>query len=146
MTTSVVTHSAAETIALGESLATTLKAPALIALFGELGSGKTCFVKGLARGLGSDDLVTSPTFTLVHHYLGAAGKVRHFDLYRITSPRELEDLEIFTGDRESFVLIEWPEIIQNDLPANSIKVRFEAVPDQPDERKITIEYDQPLPT
>ncbi len=139
MITSVETRSAAETSALGETLATALKPPAVIALYGDLGSGKTCFVKGLARGLGSDDLVTSPTFTLVHHYLGRESKVRHFDLYRIKSKAELADLEL-DPDPETFVIVEWPDLIESELPENSIRVRFEHVPDKPDSRKVQIEY------
>lgn len=120
-------------------MATALEPPATVALYGELGSGKTCFVKGLVRGLGSEDLVTSPTFTLVHHYGGAAGRIRHFDLYRIRSDRELDDLEINCAPAE-VVLIEWPELMEKLLPDNVIRIKFELIPEKVEDRKITVEF------
>jgi tRNA threonylcarbamoyladenosine biosynthesis protein TsaE len=139
MTTSLTTHSPQETLAFAESMATALRPPATIALYGDLGSGKTCFVKGLVRGLGSEDLVTSPTFTLVHHYIAPSGKVRHFDLYRIKSDGELDDLEINGGPGE-IVLVEWPEVMEKLLPDNAIRIKFELVPEKADDRKITVEF------
>lgn len=120
-------------------MATALKPPATIALYGDLGSGKTCFVKGLVRGLGSEDLVTSPTFTLVHHYVAPLGKVRHFDLYRIRSDGELDDLEVGVNPSE-IVLIEWPEVMEKLLPEDAIRIKFELVPEKADDRKITVEF------
>lgn len=138
MITSITTHSSSETSALGEGLATTLQAPVTLALYGELGSGKTCFVKGLARGLGSEDLVTSPTFTFVHFYTGFAAKIRHFDLYRIKSEADLEDLDITQEDKDTVTVIEWPAMTEKLLPENTIRIRFELVNGNQDERKITI--------
>lgn len=120
-------------------MASALRPPATLALYGDLGSGKTCFVKGLVRGLGSEDLVTSPTFTLVHHYHGPAGRIRHFDLYRIKSAGELEDLEINCAPAE-VVLIEWPELMEKELPDRAIRIKFEPVGEKSDERKITVEF------
>lgn len=139
MTTSLITRSPGETAAFAESMASALQRPATIALYGDLGSGKTCFVKGLVRGLGSEDLVTSPTFTLVHHYAGQAGKIRHFDLYRIRSTGELEDLEV-NADKNEVVVVEWPELMEKLLPDNAIRIKFELVPEKMEERKITVEF------
>jgi tRNA threonylcarbamoyladenosine biosynthesis protein TsaE len=138
MTTSVTTRSPLETEAFAESMATALQPPKTIALYGDLGSGKTCFVKGLVRGLGSEDLVTSPTFTLVHHYAAPAGRIRHFDLYRIKSAKELDDLEI--GADQDVVVVEWPEVMEKFLPDDAIRIKFEQVPEKTGERKITVEF------
>ncbi len=120
-------------------MATALEPPATVALYGDLGSGKTCFVKGLVRGLGSEDLVTSPTFTLVHHYSGPAGRIRHFDLYRIRLASELDDLEIGAVP-DDIVVVEWPELMEQRLPDNVIRIRFELIAEKMDERKITVEF------
>ena len=138
MITSVTTRSPEETAAFAESMATALRPPATLALYGELGSGKTCFVKGLVHGLGSEDLVTSPTFTPVHHYNAPAGRIRHFDLYRIRSAGELDDLEIGAG--QEVVVIEWPELMEKLLPDDAIRIRFEWVPEKAEERKISVEF------
>ena len=140
MITSIVTRSPAETSALAESLATTLCPPATLALYGQLGAGKTCFVKGLARGLGSEDLVNSPTFTLVHQYQGSRCRIRHFDLYRIRDAAELEDLEVLETPPDTVTVIEWPEIMEAHLDPDAIRVRLEADPGEPDARKITLEW------
>src|ERR1700730_4177334 len=88
------THSAEETIALGRSLAPLLSPPKLVLLRGELGTGKTTLVKGIAEAFraASQEDVTSPTFTLVHQYRGPEANLYHIDLYRIDTLRELETL------------------------------------------------------
>ena len=107
-----LTHSAAETVALGRKLAAQLKPPKLVVLCGELGAGKTTLVKGIAEGFhaAAQDAVTSPTFTLIHEYRGPKANVFHVDLYRVDTPRELETLgldDLF--DARSVILIEWGE-------------------------------------
>ena len=107
-----LTHSAAETIALGRKLAAKLKPPKLVVLRGELGAGKTTLVKGIAEGFqaAAQEQVTSPTFTLVHEYRGPGANVFHVDLYRVDTERELETLgldDLF--DERSVLLIEWGE-------------------------------------
>lgn len=89
-------------------------------LSGDLGSGKTVFAKGFAKGLGISDIITSPTFTLINHYYGRL-QFYHFDLYRIKSVEEMDDLgfeEYFFGD--GVCLIEWAEIIKPVIPDSSI--------------------------
>jgi tRNA threonylcarbamoyladenosine biosynthesis protein TsaE len=107
-----ITHSAEETIALGRSLAGVLAPPKLVLLSGDLGSGKTTLVKGIAEAFqaASADDVTSPTFTLVHEYRGPGVTLYHIDLYRVDTPRQLETLgldDLIADD--SILLVEWGE-------------------------------------
>jgi tRNA threonylcarbamoyladenosine biosynthesis protein TsaE len=110
--TTTHTHSAEETIAFGRKLAADLNPPLLILLRGDLGAGKTTLVKGIAEGFeaSSADDVTSPTFTLVHHYRGPRAALYHIDLYRVDTERELETLGLddLMGP-DSILLIEWGE-------------------------------------
>lgn len=107
------TRSAAGTIALAGTIAEILRAPRVVVLRGELGSGKTTLVKGWveALGAGMPDEVTSPTFTLVHEYSGPRGKVYHLDLYRLESERQLATLgvEEMAAEPDAVVLVEWGE-------------------------------------
>ena len=118
--TEFVTHSSAETIAVGRKLVTLLAPPKFLILHGDLGAGKTTLVKGIAEALDAaePDEVTSPTFTLVHEYEGTRedqGKrtpvrLYHLDLYRIESERQLETLGLDDLQTEdSIVLVEWGE-------------------------------------
>jgi tRNA threonylcarbamoyladenosine biosynthesis protein TsaE len=127
MTTSPTaeTHSVAETIAFGAALARQLAAGAVLALSGELGSGKTCLVKGLARGLGITAHVTSPTFTIIHQYYGGRLPLAHIDLYRLDSIQQA----LATGIEEHLspagvTVIEWAEKIAPLLPANALRIHL----------------------
>lgn len=115
--TTFVTHSAAETSALGRSFAASLRPGDVVALFGNLGSGKTAFVAGVCEGLGARGRVSSPTFTLINEYAAPFGLVAHIDLYRIRSRADLAEL----GIEEYFApgciaLIEWAEEAMDLLP------------------------------
>jgi tRNA threonylcarbamoyladenosine biosynthesis protein TsaE len=126
-----------ETEAVGEALGRTLEAGDVVALYGELGAGKTCFVQGLARGLGVAGRATSPTFVLVNEYLGRM-PVHHVDAYRTASLTELVDLgllDLMGG--EAVTLIEWADKAEPLLPARTVRVRIEGVGDEP--RAITVE-------
>jgi tRNA threonylcarbamoyladenosine biosynthesis protein TsaE len=106
-----LTQSSEETIQQGRELGALLKPPVLVLLSGELGAGKTTLAKGIVSGLGAarEDEVTSPTFTLVHRYAGAA-RVYHVDLYRIGDFHDLETLgleDVFS--EHAVVIVEWPE-------------------------------------
>jgi tRNA threonylcarbamoyladenosine biosynthesis protein TsaE len=100
----------AETESVGESVGRTLAAGNVVLLYGDLGAGKTAFVRGLARGIGANpDDVSSPTFTIVQEYAGAAATLHHVDLYRLEAP-EIDDLgleDLVSG--EGIVAIEWAE-------------------------------------
>ncbi|MDK3158000.1 tRNA (adenosine(37)-N6)-threonylcarbamoyltransferase complex ATPase subunit type 1 TsaE [Kamptonema cortianum] len=105
------TNSAEETAKLGAQFALSLTPGAIIGLVGDMGSGKTHFVKGLAKGLGFQGEVTSPTFNLVHEYATDKGTIYHVDLHRIQTMDELAGIgleEIF--DKALATLIEWPQI------------------------------------
>ena len=94
----------------GEELGRALRAPAVIGLSGELGTGKTTLVHAICRGLGARALATSPTYALVHHYDAADAAVYHVDCYRLTVPDQARDLGFDDMVREgAIVLIEWPE-------------------------------------
>ncbi|MBQ1716806.1 MAG: tRNA (adenosine(37)-N6)-threonylcarbamoyltransferase complex ATPase subunit type 1 TsaE, partial [Ruminococcus sp.] len=103
-----ITNSAEETEQLGERIASKLKGMEVIALFGGLGMGKTAFTRGLARGLGADDVVSSPTFALVNEYSGRV-PVYHFDMYRVTSWDDLYSTGFFDYLDTGVLVIEWSE-------------------------------------
>ena len=110
--TEFVTHSSAETIAVGRKLAALLTPPKFLILHGDLGAGKTTLVKGIAEALDAaeSDEVTSPTFTLVHEYRGPRANLYHIDLYRVDTQRELDTLALDDLRSEnSVLLIEWGE-------------------------------------
>lgn len=116
-----------ETEALGEKLAGTLKGTEVLALFGGLGMGKTAFTRGLARGLGIEDGVSSPTFAIVNEYSGKY-PVYHFDMYRITGWDDLYSTGFFDYLGNGVLVIEWSENIENALPGDAIRVYIEKGP------------------
>ena len=127
----VSTQSAEETRAAGERLGRTLGPGDVVALTGDLGAGKTCFVQGLARGLGARIWATSPTFVLVNEYR-ADLPIHHVDAYRVAGPDELIDigvLELIDGD--GVTLIEWADKVAALLPGRAIHVAIEGVGDEP---------------
>jgi tRNA threonylcarbamoyladenosine biosynthesis protein TsaE len=106
----LTTHSEAETAAAGRALAEGLAAGSVVLLFGDLGAGKTAFVRGLAEGLGaSPDDVSSPTFTLMQEYRGGRVPLLHVDLYRLDDPREVDDLGLDELGEDAVLAIEWAE-------------------------------------
>jgi tRNA threonylcarbamoyladenosine biosynthesis protein TsaE len=120
-----------ETAAAGEVLGRTLGPGDVVALYGELGSGKTCLVQGLVRGLGVSTNATSPTFVLVNEYRGRL-PVHHVDAYRTGSLTELMDfglLDLMGGD--GVTLVEWADRAEPLLPARTIRVRLDGVGDEP---------------
>ncbi len=119
-----------ETMALGERFAAGLGSGDVIALTGGLGAGKTHFCKGLARGLGYEGEVTSPTFALVHEYRGGQLPVFHFDLYRLGSEEELLGIgwDEFL-DEPGVLVVEWADLYPQLLPGGTCWLDFEALPD-----------------
>lgn len=111
-----------KTYSLACSLGKMLKGGEFIALEGELGAGKTLFVKGLAKGLEIDEPVTSPTFTLMHLYEGRLS-LAHFDIYRLPVPEAIEEIgyeEYFYGN--GVAVVEWSDLIKSYLPKEHIQV------------------------
>ena len=123
---SIETRGPDETRAFGLSLGGLLGEGDFIALSGELGAGKTCFVQGLAAGLGYGGAVTSPTFTLLHLYEGGRLPLYHFDVYRLEAPEELEGLgyeEYFYGG--GVCVVEWSDLAAGYLPEQRIELVLE---------------------
>jgi tRNA threonylcarbamoyladenosine biosynthesis protein TsaE len=119
-----VTHSQAETERVGRDLAAGLDAGCVVLLFGELGAGKTAFVRGLAEGLGvASDAVSSPTFTLMQEYRGGRVPLVHVDLYRLDDPREIDDLALEELGEGGVLAIEWAEKMPR-VPPGAIAVRI----------------------
>ncbi len=110
MTIAHLTRSEEETTSAGRELAAALSAGDVVLLYGDLGAGKTAFVKGLAEGLGGpSDAVTSPTFTLVQEYRGGRLTLFHVDLYRLDDPREVDDLGLDEIAEDGVLAVEWAE-------------------------------------
>ncbi len=132
----IYTKSEAETEQAGAELARTLPDGAVVALYGDLGAGKTAFVRGMARGMGISARVSSPTFTIVNEYLGAR-ELYHFDMYRLASSDELFDIGWEDYLRRGGVCaVEWSENVADAFEGDEITVRIEKLGDE--ERKITI--------
>lgn len=134
----IITRGPGQTRSLGRQLGEALTEGMVLSLEGDLGCGKTVFVQGLARGLGVPDTiyVTSPSYALIHEYPGRK-PLFHVDLYRIENSADIDDLGIFDMiSEENVMAIEWAERIQDALPPEGIRIRFEMVND--DTRKISM--------
>ena len=134
-----ITNTPEETEALGARLARALEPGAVVAFTGDLGAGKTAFVRGLARGLGVQDRVTSPTFTIVNEYEGGRLPLFHFDLYRLGSADELFDIgwEDYLA-RGGVCAVEWSERMEELLEPGTVRVDLRRGEDE-DRRVITVE-------
>ena len=135
-----------ETYQIAKGLALKTQPGDIFALEGDLGSGKTTFIKGFAKALGIKNEVTSPTFVLlkkynVENYRKNIKNLIHIDCYRMNSPEDAYSIGIdeFLGDKEAIVLIEWPSKIRNLLPKRTINLEFNYI--DPDTRKISINKD-----
>ncbi len=137
-----ISRSEAETMIIASELAKKVKPPVFIRLSGNLGAGKTVFAKGFAEGMGIDaKKIKSPTYTFVREYEVKAGRLYHFDFYRI---EDLDDLmsetlrEIF-DKKNAIILMEWPEHVKRILPKGSLQVKFDYIDEKT--RKITFSHD-----
>lgn len=135
-----LSRSEAETEALGARLGSELAPGAVVAYRGGLGMGKTAFTRGLARGLGYEGRVTSPTFTIVNEYEGGRLPLFHFDMYRLESAGDLFDIgwEDYL-DRGGVCAVEWSEQAAEALPPETIRVTLSRRPEDPDWRTIVVE-------
>lgn len=122
---------------LAGEMAVALEPGAVIWLEGDLGAGKTTFAKALVRGLGVPDAVTSPTYSLVHHYEGPAGPVYHVDCFRLRSSEEARDIDWETLRTGQALIVEWPERAGNWAPRPSRRVKLWHTPN-PDVRRVEI--------
>ena len=132
-----ITHSPQQTEALGSALGEKLQAGTVLAYTGDLGAGKTAFTRGLAKGLGAKDMVTSPTYTIVNEYLSGRLPLFHFDMYRLARADALWDIgwEDYL-ERGGICAVEWSENVTEALE-NPIFIRLEKVDENT--RRITIE-------
>lgn len=132
-----ITNAPEETEALGEKLAKLLRPGTVLAYLGDLGAGKTAFTRGLARGLGCRETVTSPTYTIVNEYLGGRLPLFHFDMYRLASSDDLWDIgwEDYL-DRQGVCAVEWSENVPEAM-TGALTVRIEKLGDTV--RRITID-------
>ena len=137
MKLNIQTKSPEETELAGVALAKSLVAGVVVAMYGELGAGKTAFVRGMARGLGSPSRVTSPTFTIVNEYEGSL-PLFHFDMYRLGSADELFDIgwDDYLA-RGGICVVEWSENVSEAFDGSEVRVIIEKLGEN--ERSITIE-------
>ncbi len=131
-----ISNSEQETEEIGARFAADLPAGSVVAMYGTLGAGKTAFVRGMARGMGIDAHVSSPTFTIVNEYPGPRELI-HFDMYRLSSPDELFDIgwEDYLN-RGAVCAVEWSENVRDAFYGDEITVTIEKTGDT--ERRITI--------
>ena len=137
---SVVTKEEKETMAVGGALAKTVGKAVVFTLVGDLGAGKTHFVKGFVKGLGCNELVTSPTFTLLNVYEGGKVPVYHFDMYRLSGLEEAEELgfnEYFDlSSLDGIVFVEWPSQVEGLIKCPHIEIKIDKI--DGNQRKITL--------
>lgn len=132
-----VSKSVEQTEKFAEDFSKNLKGSEIIAMYGELGAGKTAFARGLSKGLGAEDIVSSPTFAIVNEYHGKY-PIYHFDMYRIDSWDDLESIGFFDYIGNGIIVIEWSENIEGALPEEIIRVKISKTSDE-NERIIKIE-------
>jgi len=132
----ITVHSPEVMETLGECLGNLLHPGDIVSLSGDLGAGKTVLARGIARGLGSTDIVTSPTFTIVHEYRGRF-PIFHMDVYRLDDPAELLELgfDEYTNG-EGVAVIEWGDRLQGFLPPEHISIDIKKVPERDDLRQV----------
>ncbi len=140
-----VSHSEAETEDLGRRLAAALGPGAVVAYRGDLGLGKTAFTRGLARGLGYQGRVTSPTFTIVNEYEGTGLPLFHFDMYRLEGPEDLFGIgwEDYLA-RGGVCAVEWSERVEEALPEDAVTVTIARCSEDENWRVITLEGVEPV--
>ena len=138
-TITYITESSEETKLLAEKLTQQLNPGDFVAFYGNLGSGKTTFIQGLARGLGIQRRITSPTFIILRHYKIEKGLFYHIDLYRTESLEDLLGLGIneVLEDRTNIIAVEWAEKMGKLLPKKRLDINFEYIDENKREIKIT---------
>jgi len=140
----ILINSQFEMIKLAQQIATQINPKQTVALFGNLGVGKSFFAKSFINFLQSNPTeILSPTFNLVYSYKSAKGEIFHFDLYRIKNPQDLENIGFFDIVQKHITLIEWPQVAEKYLPKNCIKITIKNVVNLGEEaREIIIENNE----
>lgn len=143
MKNNYITKTPTETKQLAKKIVSRFSGGEVVCLYGELGAGKTVFVQGMLEYFLPGKRVLSPTFIIVRHYSinnTTIKKFLHADLYRLTAPKEIKDLEFleFINNPDTIVAIEWAEKLENELPEKRIDIRIENL--EGDKRKININY------
>lgn len=135
-----ITNSPEETEKIGAAVGKIIPAGTVLAYRGDLGAGKTAFTRGLARGLGFKEAVTSPTYTIVNEYLGGRLPLFHFDMYRLSSADDLFDIgwEDYLS-RGGVCAVEWSEQVADALPEGTVYVTLTRHPEHDGWRSITVE-------
>jgi tRNA threonylcarbamoyladenosine biosynthesis protein TsaE len=138
----ILSKTTKDTKELAGSIAAGLKPNNVLALYGDLGSGKTAFTSYLVKSLGIPARVQSPTFVIIRRYTGGLGKIKtvnHVDLYRLTDAEEIFDLGLpeLIAENESVTVIEWPELAEKVLPEKTIKIYFDHIDE--DTRRINVQ-------
>ncbi len=137
----IITRSDIETEKLASQIGLKLRGGEIFELVGDLGCGKTTFVRGLVKGAGSVDNVSSPTFTISNIYRSGKLTIYHYDFYRLSEPGLVaEELTESLEDKQGVILIEWGQSVQNVLPKNKITITLDRTATNPEERLIKIEF------
>jgi len=137
--TDEISRSPEESEKIGKRIADKLQTGDIVGFTGELGSGKTFFIRAICKAIGVKEIVTSPTFTLMHIYSGSE-QILHLDCFRIKSPQEAEMLGLDEYFNSHYIcLIEWAEKIVSLLPESTIHIALKHVPDKPTWRSISID-------
>jgi tRNA threonylcarbamoyladenosine biosynthesis protein TsaE len=141
--TTTTSTSVSQTQHVGESIGKQCRGGEVIELASDLGGGKTTFVHGLAKGIGSTDHVASPTFTISRLYKGQKLELHHFDFYRLQDPGLMEyELHDVLGDHSAVVVIEWSNVIKHVLPKERLTIRL--IPTGETTRQFEMEYPESL--
>ena len=138
----IITNSPEETENVGfefaKEMENNLSLPSFIALYGDLGVGKTAFVRGLASVIAPNSKVKSPTYTVVNEYKGDGCKLYHFDVYRIEDDDDLYSIGFYDYIKRGISVCEWSENIPYAIPEDAYRVTIERVPEDTGKRKITV--------
>jgi len=134
----VETSSEEETRAVGAALARSFSGAARFSLEGDLGAGKTVLARGICEGLGVEEPVTSPTYTLRHDYVAGDGRpVLHVDCFRLKESSEVQPLALDEAEEDAVVLIEWGDRVRDELPSDTVRVSIQLIDEK--RRRIRIE-------
>ena len=137
-----ISHSTSETEEIASNFAKQLEKSDFVALFGDLGVGKTAFVRGMASTICPGASVKSPTYTIVNEYRKPEGELFHFDVYRIEDDDDLYSMGFYDYLKKGICVCEWSENIPESVPSDAISVRIEKEGENFEKRKITIEVQE----